>query len=260
MTKVTIAAPSYRQDSSVQLSRRIAIVRRASLLMLALGAIACAAPVQTSTANAAAPSRSRAASSKPVGQTPAVSAEYARLESEVITELNAARQNPAAYAAHVEALIPQFHGMILDRPGSSVGIQTQEGVSAVREAVNALRAQAPVGSLSGSPALSAAARDLAANQRGGGVGHIGSDGSSPDSRISAHGTWGRTYNENISYGQFPTGRDVVVDLIVDDGVANRGHRRNIFDPNVHIAGVGCGPHRTYGMVCVIDQVGMYSAK
>jgi hypothetical protein len=48
---------------------------------------------------------------------------------------------------------------------------------------------------------------------------------------------------------------VVRQLILDDGVVNRGHRLTIFDPNLQIAGAGCGPHAVYRYMCVIDFAG-----
>jgi hypothetical protein len=57
--------------------------------------------------------------------------------------------------------------------------------------------------------------------------------------------------ENIAYGP-PSARDVVRELIIDQGVASRGHRRNIFNATVDTAGVKCGAHKVYGAMCVID--------
>lgn len=59
------------------------------------------------------------------------------------------------------------------------------------------------------------------------MGHAGSDGSNPGSRLNAHGDWQMAYSENIDYGPLLTGRDVIIDLLVDDGVPDRGHRHNI---------------------------------
>ncbi|MGH9884195.1 MAG: CAP domain-containing protein, partial [bacterium] len=106
-----------------------------------------------------------------------------------------------------------------------------------------------------------AARDLVADQsRTGGIGHTGSGGATTEIRINRHGKWGARYSENIAYAVFATGREVVVNLIVDDGVRDRGHRRNVFDQGAHVAGIACGPHPKFGAVCVIDQAGSYTSR
>ena len=65
--------------------------------------------------------------------------------------------------------------------------------------------------------------------------------------------------EAISYG-YQNPRDVVRQLIVDDGVQGRGHRKVLFDSLLRFAGVGCGPHRVYGAMCVIDFSGTMIAR
>ena len=73
-------------------------------------------------------------------------------------------------------------------------------------------------------------------------------------RLRGQGVWAGLSAENISYG-FEDPRDVVRQLIIDSGVPNRGHRRNIFAASYQLAGVACGPHRAYGYMCVIDFAG-----
>lgn len=190
----------------------------------------------------------------------AATMDYRRLEREVFAELNAVRVNPSAYAKHLSDMIPLFNGTLRQRPGS-VAIRTNEGAAAVREGVNALLGQAAVPALVLNDRLSQAARDLVTDQtRTGGLGHTGSDGSTPGTRISRYGTWGVSYSENVDYGQVLSGREVIVDLIVDDGVPGRGHRTNIFDPSARVAGIACGPHPKYGIACAIDQTGAFTAK
>jgi uncharacterized protein YkwD len=178
-----------------------------------------------------------------------------------LTELNAVRANPSPYAANLYELLPLFHGTLIKKPGMMVSIRTNEGAPAVREAINALQRQAPLSGLMLSSGMSAAAADLVNDQRQtGNMGHTGSDGSSPGSRLNAHGSWQMSYSENVDYGPFLTGRDVVVDLLVDDGVPDRGHRHNIFDANAHVVGIACGPHPKLRSMCVIDQAYGYATR
>jgi uncharacterized protein YkwD len=197
----------------------------------------------------------------PPGPRPTSVTNYARLEAEVFTELNRARTDPRGYATIIEGLLPLYNGTLLRRPGWSTPLRTDEGASAAREAVSVLRAQASVGQLALSSGLSAAARDLVRDQGAtGGTGHVGSTGSTTASRIAAHGTWTVTYAENIDYGPVIGGRDVIEDLLIDDGVPDRGHRHNIYQAPARVVGIACGPHRVYGSVCVIVQTGGFTAK
>jgi uncharacterized protein YkwD len=188
-------------------------------------------------------------------------ADFRRIEAEVYADLNAARASPQAYSAHLTELLPLFSGNLIRRPGWPYPVQTNEGASAVREAISALATQSSVPLLSLSDALSQAARDLANDQsRTGDIGHTGSDGSSPESRISRYGTWGISFSENADYGGVIGGRDVIEDMIIDDGVPSRGHRRNTFDASARVVGVGCASHPKYGVVCVIDTAGAFTSR
>jgi hypothetical protein len=46
--------------------------------------------------------------------------------------------------------------------------------------------------------------------------------------------------------------------LVDDGVPDRGHLKNIMDKAFGKTGVAIGPHKTYGTVCVMDFAGGYT--
>ena len=215
--------------------------------------LACTVP-PISTGNPPRPTR-------PVAGAARSTVDYRRLESEVVAELDAVRANPRTYVPYLTQLRSMFNGKLLSRPGWPVPVETVEGAAAVREAIGALNAQAPEPQLTAVGGLMSSAGDLANDQaRTGATGHTSSDGAGPAQRIARYGTWGVSYAENVDYGAFTSGREVIEDLIIDDGVPDRGHRRNIFDPSARVVGVACAPHPKYGSVCVIDQAGRFTAK
>jgi len=109
------------------------------------------------------------------------------------------------------------------------------------------RALAPVAP---APLLAASAADLVADQAQGGTGHDSSDGATPADRARRHGG-GEFVAEVIAYGPADAA-DVVRQLIIDDGVADRGHRAILYSSELRFAGVACGQHPEYRTVCVID--------
>ena len=81
--------------------------------------------------------------------------------------------------------------------------------------------------------------------------HTGSDGSSAGQRMRRAGVWAGMMAEEMSAGE-ETAADVVRQLIIDEDVPDRGHRKDLLDPFLKEAGVGCASHRVYGVICVID--------
>jgi uncharacterized protein YkwD len=179
-----------------------------------------------------------------------------RVSAEVIVaEMNLARENPSRYAEFIEALRPYFRGNMLARPGR-IMLRTKEGLAGIDDAVRFLRSVNPVQPLALSRGMSHGAADLCADQAGGRIGHGGSDWSSPGDRMSRYGTWGTLWGENVSYGK-SSAREIVMALIIDDGLSGRKHRKNIFNPTFNYAGAAFGPHAAYRSVCSIDFAGEY---
>ena len=175
--------------------------------------------------------------------------------SAVISEMNRARQNPAAYVALLEDIRSNFNGKFLVLPGHTK-IYTREGLGAVDEAIRFLRAAQPLQPLTRSPGMCRGAADHCAEQAGGAVGHDGRGGSNPASRMNRYGTWAASWGENIAYGK-TSARDIVMALIIDDGLPARKHRANIFAAKFNYAGAANGRHARYGSVCSIDFAGAY---
>ena len=74
--------------------------------------------------------------------------------------------------------------------------------------------------------------------------------------MNKYGQWIGTAGENIYYGRSDA-RGIVCALIIDAGVSNRGHRKNIFSRSYGVAGAAYGQHAGYGAMCVIDFAGQY---
>jgi hypothetical protein len=174
---------------------------------------------------------------------------------EMVREMNLARQHPDVYAANLEELRGCFRGNILLLPGGTI-LRTREGIGAVDEAIRFLRRTRPLAPLTFSPGISFAAAEHVADQASGAFGHAGSDRSDAGERMNRHGTWSTLWGENISYGK-STARDVVIALIIDDGLRGRKHRKNIFNRDFHFAGAAAGPHARYRTVWSIDFAGGY---
>lgn len=181
------------------------------------------------------------------------SSNWTSIEQAIIAEHNRVRQDPQSYIPLLEAYLASMteDGHVMHGCGQNCVLATQEGKSAVEEAIAFLRDQPAVGPISMSPSVAQAARSHAQDQRGGEIGHISSDGSSFLERLSSAGIESGRMAENISYGA--TGaEEVMMRLLVDDGVPARKHRVNIFAPSWTQGGAGCGTHATYETVCVIN--------
>jgi uncharacterized protein YkwD len=178
-----------------------------------------------------------------------------QMEQAIMAEMNRARANPQAYTRTVLNWRRKFQGHVV-RIGDRAFLQTQEGTAAVDEAVNALQHTAPAPELEYSKGLSLAARDHLTQGTSGATGHKGVDGSTPFQRMARYGKFQRIAAENIAYGS-ENAEAVVRDLIIDDGVPDRGHRTTMFRPQYRVAGVACGPHARYRVFCVIKYADGY---
>ncbi len=181
------------------------------------------------------------------------------LEYQVFEEHNLLRSNPREYARFLEERLAYFKGNLYLLPGS-VPLQTYEGRRAMEEAIAFLKKQEALPTFTLKKGMSQGARDHV-NDHGpaGKIGHTGSDRSSPFDRINRYGKWISTAGENICYG-FSDAREVLVQLLMDDGVPDRGHRDNIFNSAFRAIGVACGPHVIYDHICVITYAGDYQDK
>jgi hypothetical protein len=179
-------------------------------------------------------------------------AESEDLARQMLDETNLARTQPHLYANYMRQMRRDFHGKVFTPPGSISMVMTTEGVAALDEAIKYVSRQTPLPALSWSEGLADAAADLVLDEgRSGDIGHTGRSSGDMRHRIESHGAWSRRIAENIGYGP-TTARLMVMELIIDDGVPDRGHRKAIFNPAMKLAGAACGPHPLYRNMCVMD--------
>jgi uncharacterized protein YkwD len=181
-------------------------------------------------------------------------------EQKFVDELNLARTKPAEYAKFVEKHKKRFIDEMMYKMPSRGRIRTQEGKKAVDEAIEFLKKAKPVGKLKLSKGLSKAAEDHTKDIGKAGVtGHTGTDKSTMTDRMGRHGKWQKTCGENIAFGP-DDAREVVMQLIIDDGVASRGHRVNIYKKDFKVVGISTGAHKKYGRMCTMDFAGGFKDK
>ena len=174
------------------------------------------------------------------------------LARQMLSETNIARTDPGRYAGYIKDFRGRFTGKAYRMPGSAAMVITSEGLAALDEAIVFLSRQKPLPALTWSPGLAKAAADLVREQGGtGDTGHAGERSGDPRQRIERYGTWTGRIAENIGYGP-ATARLMIMELIIDDGVPGRGHRKNIFDGTFKTAGAACGPHPVYRNMCVME--------
>ncbi len=86
------------------------------------------------------------------------------------------------------------------------------------------------------------------------AGHTSTNGWNMQERIEKYVRWEVTIGENCAYGLYSP-LDIVMGLLIDEGVSDLGHRKNILNPDYKVIGVAIRPHKSYGTNCVQDFAG-----
>ncbi|MGI8670446.1 MAG: CAP domain-containing protein [Aridibacter sp.] len=175
---------------------------------------------------------------------------FTEFEQEVFEEVNNVRQNPLKYVDYLQEYKKMLKGKVLYRPNQSAYLMN-EGASVIDETISDLQNATALRPLTASKLLTLAANnqlnDLKENPK---LGHYGKDGSDFRKRLAKIGKSGKYASENINYKD-KIARDVILSLIIDDGVKSRTHRKNILNPEYNLLGVSCGIANDNQMICVM---------
>lgn len=176
--------------------------------------------------------------------------------TEVLFYMNQMRVDPVSFSERLhEAYYDKFIDEFVYTSPDGKLIKTKEGKKLVMQAVEYLKTHRPVEPLTGSYEIELAAidhcTDMSMNNL---LGHIGTDGDNVKARIEKYCSWRDKIGENISFGSSDP-FDVVCQLIIDDGVPSRGHRKNMMSSDFHIIGAARSSHLAYEHCAVIDFCG-----
>src|ERR1051326_5105856 len=178
-------------------------------------------------------------------------------EQALLNEVNQARAHPQVYASYLEKLKPMFNGKTY-KPDAQDAFDTQEGWSAVEDAIRFMKMAKPLGPLNPSQGLSLAALSHVKDQSASGAtGHRGNDSTFIAQRVKPYGTWQGGIGEDLTYGN-SSARERVLTWLIDDGFASRGHRNRLMSDNYRVAGISCGAHPEFGSMCVVTLAGGFT--
>lgn len=167
----------------------------------------------------------------------------------VIKEINLARTHPQKYQNKIEEQKKYLRGKIMIVPNQPRFL-TFEGAAVMNEAIRYLGKVSGLKPFIFSKGLSHAARhqlkDLKENPD---LGHTGKDGSHFSQRMAKFGKVGKA-GENITYTD-KTPEQVVLRMLIDDGVEPRNHRKNVLSMYFTKIGVACGEGKKSGFICVV---------
>ena len=176
--------------------------------------------------------------------------EYEDLEKDIFYLHNELRENPQSYIIKLKECFKYFRNKIFQPPGEDP-IQTYEGPEAIDDAIQFLKAQKPVSPLEYNDGLAQACRDHALDIGEKGLtSHEGSDNLIISERIEKYLEWDGAISESLDFG-FRNAENIILNLLIDDGVKDRYQRLNLFNNNFKYIGIGAGPHRAYGSCIVI---------
>ena len=185
------------------------------------------------------------------------------VEKEMIYEINRVRSNPGSYIRYLQPLLDTAtiklrnfgkgdqnysltftsstkNGEEIKTVDTTWHYVNVEEVKALTTLINDLKKLKPLSVLRPDSGIYNAAKKHAndQNEHGWKLMHTGSDGSAPWDRIISFSPGMSFGNENIagSSRKIVTARDIVIQLLVDDGIPGYGHRYNLLNPSwTHVA-------------------------
>lgn len=179
--------------------------------------------------------------------------EPTQIEEEIFQWLNKLRTDPKSLVPILQERYQTFKDKAFKK--GDKWFQTREGDVAVKEAFEFLKEHPPLKPIEKSEGLTRAAREHCDDMsRNGVTGHTGTGGSTMAQRIEKQGRWKGGVSENVAFQQL-TGLDFILYWVVDDGMASRADRKNLFNPAFGVCGIAVGTHPKFKTCAVLVLTG-----
>ena len=165
-----------------------------------------------------------------------------QLSEELFKEHNNLRRDPKSYIEKLNNLENYYKDKIFRCP-KEIPIETYEGSSGIKNAIEFLKNQEPIKELIYSESLSKSALDHA-NDIGsqGLLNHIGSKGSLLCDRIEKYTEWDGSIAESLQFC-YKNAENIIISLLIDDGSNEKHQRENLFNEEFQYIGIGCSIHK-----------------
>lgn len=172
-----------------------------------------------------------------------------KLVDDIYHDLNEIRMKPVSYVQFLEERKSSYFDNCV-RSGEQL-VKSLEGVAPLDELIHDLGVPVSGQPLKWSFELHTAA-DLFAQNIGEQnlTGHTDSNGCNLEARLSKLCRVRGKVTELIQLSGAES-REILTELLVDDGLATRSRRRNLLDPEFTTVGIGVAPHKVHGHVTVI---------
>ncbi len=179
-------------------------------------------------------------------------------EKNLVLAMNLIRHDPPKYAQmYVYPRFQYFDGTLFRFPGQTP-LRTREGIEAVRELYLEFKETESLPLFYPSKGLCKASEDHARYMKSTGeASHKGMGGMSE--RASRHGDWVGSIAENLHWGA-TNAHEAIMSLMIDDGVKNRGHRKNMLIKSYTKVGVAIEEHPRLRISYVINYANDFIEK
>ena len=86
------------------------------------------------------------------------------------------------------------------------------------------------------------------------VNNVGSDASTMPTRLNKYGQGEGHGDQSVSFGLNSSGFDVVMRLLIDDGVSSRVNRSNLLNPSYGVTGICSGAHAAFDFMVTLVYI------